>query len=232
MIFKREQQSTHPPKLSVSHLASSTPTYPLTMSSNGIFDFTGFTGFDNNNLGHDNSSTANDLFDAFNREGDIGLDLHTRQYASSSTQIDDWYLHPSNVGGPSQPYTGVGGVLDDHVIPNLSDPAKAPTTLYPTNRVSLGEGKSPIPPWTPSFRNSTTITGYNSHFYRGVTTPTFSSQPVATHPFPTYPNPDDLGPDFLTTAGPSALPAVHPSPSYEEREFLSHVYSNRHAHHP
>jgi len=67
------------------------------MSSNGAFDFTGFTDFDNSNLGHDNSSTVNDPPDAFNREGDAGLDLHTRKYTSVSTQTDDSHLYPSNV---------------------------------------------------------------------------------------------------------------------------------------
>ena len=117
------------------------------MSSNRAFYFTGFAGFDDNNLGHGNSSTVNGLFDAFNWEGDAGLDLHTRQYASSSTRTDDCYLYPSNVSGPS---TGAEEGLDD-----LNDPIKAPT-LYPANRVSLGEGKSRIPPWMPLFRDPTT----------------------------------------------------------------------------
>ena len=76
------------------------------------------------------------------------------------------------------------------------------------------------------------VTGYNSPFYRGMVTPTFSRRPVATHPLPLYLNPDDPGTDFLTTAGPSTLPTVRPSPPCEEREFLSHIYPNRCAHHP
>ena len=123
------------------------------MSSSGAFDFTGFTDFDNSNLGHDNTSTVNGLFDAFNWEGDAGLDLHTRQYASVSRKTDDLYLYPSKVSGPS---AGAQGVSEGHVIPGLRDPAEAPTTLYPANRVSLGEGKSRIPPWTPLLRESTT----------------------------------------------------------------------------
>jgi len=107
------------------------------MSSNGAFDFTGSTDFDNSNLGHDNSSTVDGLFDAFNREGDAGLDLHTRKYASVSTQTNDSHLYPSNISST----------------------------------------------------------------------------------------------DFLTTAGPSTLPAVHPSPPHEKRESLSYIYTNRRAHH-
>ena len=76
------------------------------------------------------------------------------------------------------------------------------------------------------------VTGYNSPVYRGMATPTFSRRPVATHPFPTYPNPDHPGTDFLTTAGPSTLPTVRPSPPCEECEFLSHIYLNRRTHHP
>jgi len=106
------------------------------MSSNGTFD--------NSDPGH-NSSTVNGPFDALDREGDISPDLHSRQYASSSTQISECHLYPSNVGGTS---TGAEGPSDD--------PAKTPTTLYPTNRVSPEEGKSRIQSWKPSFRDLTT----------------------------------------------------------------------------
>jgi hypothetical protein len=116
------------------------------MSSNGIFDPTGFTGFGNNNLGHDNSNTVDDLFNAFNWENDAGRDLYTRQYADPSTQIDDWYLHPSSVGGPEQPHMGVEVSGDLNAIPDLDDPTKAPTTLYSANWVSFDEGRSRIPP--------------------------------------------------------------------------------------
>jgi hypothetical protein len=121
------------------------------MSCNGIFDFTDSTGFDNNNLGHDNSSTVDDILNAFNWENDAGLDLYTHQYASRSIKDDEWYLHQSNVGGPSQPYTGVevlGG------CPGLNDAATAPATLYPADRVSLDEGKSCRLPQRLSFKDS------------------------------------------------------------------------------
>ena len=144
MTFRKEQQSTHPPKLSVLQLAPSTSTYLLAMSPNGTFDSTGFTDFDNSDPVHDNSSTVNSPFDAFDREGDISPNLHSRQYASSSMQVNDWYLYPSNIGGPS---TGAEGASDG--------PARTPTTLYPTNRVSFEESKSRIPPCKPSFRDST-----------------------------------------------------------------------------
>lgn len=42
------------------------------------------------------------------------------------------------------------------------------------------------------------------------------------------PNPDDMGFDFLTTAGNPTLPAVHSSPVYDpfygEREFTPPIY--------
>ena len=44
------------------------------MSSNGFFSFTGFTGFNDNNLYWNNSSAADDLFRASNN---TGLDPYT-----------------------------------------------------------------------------------------------------------------------------------------------------------
>ena len=115
------------------------------MSFNQTFDFTGFTGFDNNNLGYDNSNTVDEIISAFNWENNTGLDLYTHQYADAGTN-EGWYLHPSTAGGPGQPYTGVevfGGLSGSSY---LDYPTTAPATLYPDNGVSYDEGKSSCQP--------------------------------------------------------------------------------------
>ena len=109
------------------------------MSFNEIFDF---TNSGNNNIGHDNSNTADDLFNMFNWGNNTGSDLYTHQHAGHSTNNDGWYLHPSNVDGPSHPYTGAEVLGGQNDFPDLDDPTTAPTTLYPTNQMSLQEGKS------------------------------------------------------------------------------------------
>lgn len=111
------------------------------MSFNGIFDFTDSTGSDNNGLSRDNSDTTDDILNAFDWGNNIGSDLYNHQYAGPSMNGEGWYLHPSDAGGPSQPYTGVEvlGGLDGFL--NLDNPATAPTSLYPANWGSLDEGR-------------------------------------------------------------------------------------------
>ena len=107
------------------------------MSSNRIFDVTGFIGLGNNDLGYDNSSTVGDLLNAYSWKNSTGLGLYTRQYASSSTQNHEWYLRPSSAGGPSQPYTGVEVRGDLNSSLDLTGPASAPTAAgCPLTRVS------------------------------------------------------------------------------------------------
>jgi len=110
------------------------------MPFNGIFDFASFTDFDNNNFGHNSSSAMDHLFDIFNRGGNAGLDLSTDQHAGPSTHDNQWYLNPPCAGGPSQLYAGVEVLGGSNGFPDLDDPTRAPTTLYPTGRVSLNEG--------------------------------------------------------------------------------------------
>lgn len=158
------------------------------MSLNGTFDLNSFTGFDNNNLGHDNSSTADDLFNAFDWGNNTGVDLYTDQHAGPSTRADEWYLHQSPTGGPGQPYTGVEVLGGLNGFPDLDDPTTAPTTLCPANQVSLGEGK-PCFPLKTIVRDSPFIIGHNSPFHSGMAMPTFSPQPATIPPFPTNFNP-------------------------------------------
>ena len=115
------------------------------MAFNQIFDFTGLTGFDNNNLGHDDSSTVDDIVNAFNWESNTDLDLYAYQHAGTGTD-EKWCLHPPNVCGLSQPGVemeasgGLSGLLD------IDYPATASSTFYPTDGVFLGEGKSSCRP--------------------------------------------------------------------------------------
>jgi len=112
------------------------------MSFNGIFDFTDFTDFDNNSLGHDYSSAMDHLFDTSNWGNDTGLHLSIHQHAGFSKDKNERYLNQSIVGGSSQPYTGVEVLRNPNGFLDLDDPTRAPTTLYPANRVSLNEGQS------------------------------------------------------------------------------------------
>lgn len=146
------------------------------MSSNGFFSFTGFTGFDDNNLYYNSSSAADDLFSAFNN---TGLDLHTHQHAGPSANKHEWYLRSPNAGGPSQPYTGAE-VLEN---PDLDDPLKAPTSLHPAGRVSLDEGKSCRHPKDYRLEAHSFIIGHGSPFYSRMGILTFSPQ-LATTPLP------------------------------------------------
>ena len=111
------------------------------MSFNTTFDAAGFTGASNDNFGHDGSSTTDGPFDTFNwGNNNTDFNLYTHQYAGSSTNNDGWYLRPSNVAGPSQPYTGLevlGGLCGFPDINN--DPADS----HPANQVFLDEGKPP-----------------------------------------------------------------------------------------
>ena len=126
------------------------------MLNNGIFDFTGFTGFDRTGFNFNNSSVASDLFDynEFDKENKTGL--QDNQYASPSDLQSSWYLQPPKVGGVNPPYTGVEVLGNLNGPSHLCDPITAPTMMYPRSQVSPDEGKSCSASSKVSFRNLVT----------------------------------------------------------------------------
>ena len=121
------------------------------MLFNGTLELTDFY---NKSLGNDNPSTvaAGDL-NTYNWGNNTGLRLYTHQFTCPSIENGEWYFHPPNVGGPSQPHVEVEllGGLDGS--PHL-DSATPPATLCPANWVLLDEGKLPCPPLRLSCRGS------------------------------------------------------------------------------
>lgn len=79
-------------------------------------------------------------FPEFNIDDLTGVDNNSYCGDGFGFDQDNWY--PSNVAGPSQPYTGAGvwGDLDNY--PDFPTPSTAPISLSPTHGVSLNEGKS------------------------------------------------------------------------------------------
>ena len=154
------------------------PLKPLAMSNNGIFDFTGFTGFNDTGFGFDNSSAIDDVFNfnTLNGGNGVGLDLQSHQYVCPSKLNSAWYLQSSEVGETSQPYTGVEVLRDRDGFSHLHNPVTGLTTLHPGRQVSLYKGKSRSPSSKTSFRNS---------FIRNRIQPTLSQgddhPPTATH---------------------------------------------------
>lgn len=85
-------------------------------------DFTGFTGFlDNNNFDYENFGMVDWLYN-------MGDDT-------------DSHLYPSEAGGPSQPYAGVEVLGDPNSFPHPGETTTAPASMYPEG-ASLGEGES------------------------------------------------------------------------------------------
>lgn len=112
------------------------------MLNNAIFDFDGFTDFNNTGFGFDNSSTEDNLFDFHtpNEGNTIGLDLQSYQHAGPSNLDSAWYLQSSGVVGTSQPYTGVEVLGDLDGLSHLHNPVTGPTTLHLGSQVSPYKG--------------------------------------------------------------------------------------------
>ena len=191
-VLRRGPSSiVHPPKLHISQLPPFTPTRPAAMSFNGTFDFTGFTGSDNNNLGRDNSNAVDGLLNTFDWGNSTSPGLYTHQYAGSSTNNDGLYLQPSNVTGPSQPYTWVEVLGNPNSFPDLNGPETAPTSLYPANRVSLDEASHVVHPKDHRSETHPPVAGHNILLYPDMAMPTFLPQPATIPPLPVY---DPLSP--------------------------------------
>ena len=143
--MRKEFSSTHPPQLRIRQFpppSTSTQTHFITMSYNGHFDFTGFTSFDNNNVGCGNSGAVDDLFNIFQEENNTSLGLFNNQYAGPSTADETWYLQSQETGCTSQSYTGAEVFGDLSCFPDLGHNTIATGTQCQGNGAAFDEGRS------------------------------------------------------------------------------------------